>query len=339
MVINLTLDDLRKNIDRIDEEILNSLAKRKKLIKEIATLKKSMKIPVLDKGREKLVLDNLKKKAKENKLDADLVASIYSLIFENSKIEQEIENSDKKCRIKEIGLIGFGRFGRLAAGYLSENFKVCVFNKDNYKSNLKNIIFSKLEDVCKKEVIMLAVPISDLNEILKKIRNLVKKDALIIDVCAVKEYPVKLMQKMLSKNTQILATHPLFGPDSASGSLVGRKIVLCRTRINDKLYNEVKSFLKGKGLVVIESTPKEHDEQIAKSLALTHFIGRALIEMKAANAAIDTQGYKNLIKIINTVQNDTIQLFQDMNHYNKYAKKVRDDFITSVNTVDKRIRK
>ena len=289
MVISLKIDNLRAEIDKIDGEILDNLAKRKNLTREIASLKKLIKIPVLDKNREKLILDNLKKKARENNIDADLIDSIYRLIFEKSRIEQEAENSDKKCRIKEIGLIGFGRFGRLAANYLSEYFKVYVFNKNNYKLNAKNIIFSKLEDVCKKEIVMLAVPVSELKNVLEKIRNLIKKDALVIDVCAVKEYPVRLMQEMLPKNTQILATHPLFGPDTASDSLSGRKIVVCRTRINDRLYSEVKLFMKGRGLVVIESTPEEHDEQIAKSLVLTHFIGRALIGMKASNIAIDTQ--------------------------------------------------
>ena len=50
------------------------------------------------------------------------------------------------------------------------------------------------------------------------------------------------------------------------------------------------------GLVVIESTPEDHDKQIAVSLALTHFIGRALSEFGAGPLEIDTEGYSRLLQ-------------------------------------------
>ena len=157
-MINL-IEDLRKAIDELDEEILNNLTKRKSIVKEIAALKKSMKVPVLDKEREIQVLENLRNKAREYGLNIELIDSIYSLIFDNSRIEQDIENSDSKCTIKEIGLIGFGRFGKLAAKYLSEDFKVHVFHKSksSEKSKIKNIIFSALGDVCRKDIVIIAL--------------------------------------------------------------------------------------------------------------------------------------------------------------------------------------
>ncbi len=339
MVINL-IDELRKAIDELDEEILNNLSKRKSIVKEIAKLKKSMKIPVLDKGREMQLRENLKNKAKENRLNVELIDSIYSLIFENSRIEQEIENSDNPCPIKEIGLIGFGRFGRLAAKYLSQDFKVYVFHKskNNQDAKEKNIVFSSLNEACKKEAVIIAVPISELENTLKDAKKFLKKNALVIDVCSVKEYAVSMMEKILPSNVQILATHPLFGPDSAGESLFGRKIVLCRVKMHNGLYNQAKSFLKSKGIAVIEATPKEHDEQMAKSLVLTHLIGRALIEMKAGNLDIDTRGYRDLIKILDTVKNDSMQFFEDINKYNKYAAEVRKKFTQSLKNVEARLK-
>ena len=331
----LGIDELRKSVDSVDREILKNLAKRKELVKEIAALKKSMKIPVNDSAREKSVLDSLKKQAKENGLSQELIDSIYNLVFENSKIEQEIKNSDYKCRIKEIGLIGFGRFGRLAAKYLSEDFRVYVTNKNNKINSQKNIIPSTLDQVCKKPVVIIAVPISEFENTLKNAEPLLKKDSLVIDVCSVKEHPASLMKKILPKSVQVLGTHPLFGPDTASDSIVGRKIVLCKARINTNLHELIKSFLKSKGLVVIETTPREHDRQIAKSLVLTHMIGRALIGMKAGNVDIDTMGYRALIKILDTVRNDSLQLFQDMNRYNRFAKKERQKFIGSLERLNK----
>ena len=68
-------------------------------------------------------------------------------------------------------------------------------------------------------------------------------------------------------------------------------------------------------------TAREHDEQIATSLALTHLIGRTLSESGATQLDIDTEGYKRLLHILEVVERDTWQLFTDMHHYNPYAGK------------------
>lgn len=337
-MINL-IEKLRKSIDEIDGRIIKNLAERKNLVMKIAALKKSMKLPVHDSKREKSMLESLKKSARDSGLDEDLIGSIFNLIFENSRLEQEIRNSVQKCRIKEIGLIGCGRFGKLAARYLSEDFRVHVFDRNNKFGGKKNIVASALGEACKKNIVVLAVPISEFENTLKDAAPLINKSTLVIDVCSVKEYPAKLMRKLFAKNIRVLATHPLFGPDSASDSLAGRKIALCRVRVDDGLYNQVKAYLKSKGLAVIETTPQEHDMQMAKSLVLSHLIGRALIEMKAGNLEIDTRGYRDLVKIVDAVRHDSLQLFEDMNHYNRFSKKSRKEFIKSMLNVEKRLEK
>ena len=140
-----------------------------------------------------------------------------------------------------------------------------------------------LSQACTQTTVVLAVRTPEIKNTLNNIKNLLKNDSVVIDVCSVKEYPVKLMKNILPKNVQILATHPMFGPDTAHGSLEGRKIVLCRVRIDNKSYLQIKRFLESKQLSVIEATPKQHDREIAKSLVLTHFIGRALFDMKASS--------------------------------------------------------
>jgi prephenate dehydrogenase len=138
----------------------------------------------------------------------------------------------------------------------------------------------------------------------------------------------------LPDTVDILATHPMFGPDSAARSLAGHKIVLCPERIAPARYQKIKQWLSDSELVVIETTPEEHDRQIAVSLALTHFIGRSLSEFGANPLKIDTEGYKRLLHILGVVTNDTWQLFEDMNRYNPYAREIRQAFIKAVQRVN-----
>jgi prephenate dehydrogenase len=143
------------------------------------------------------------------------------------------------------------------------------------------------------------------------------------------------MKRMLPKDIEILGTHPLFGPDSASSTLKGKKIVVCGVRIEDKKYNKIKSYLEKLGLIVIETTPQKHDEESAKSLVLTHFIGRSLLRFGAKKMDVDTEGYNRLMSILETVSKDSWQLFVDMNRHNRFAKKMRTQFIQAMKQTDK----
>jgi prephenate dehydrogenase len=218
-----------------------------------------------------------------------------------------------------IGIIGFGRFGKLTAGYLAEDFDVFVFNRTDKSTEIKKTGARKasLKTVCQQKIVILCVPISTFKEVLVEIGPLLKRDVLVVDA--------------------ILATHPIFGPDSASDSLKDQKIFLSPIRIGKKQYQKIKTYLASKELVLIESTPEDHDEQIAISLALTHFIGRTLSEYGAARLGIDSEGYKRLLHILEVVEHDTWQLFYDMHRYNPYAKEKRAAFMQAMQKINEQI--
>jgi prephenate dehydrogenase len=238
-----------------------------------------------------------------------------------------------------IGIIGFGRFGKLAVRYLAEEFDVVVYHRTDKSAEITRAgaRAASLETVCRQDIVIPCVPISVFQEFLQDIAPLLRPDTLVVDVCSVKEYPVRLMIDILPQTVSILATHPMFGPDSASDSLEGGKICLCEVRIAKKNYRNIKAYLESKGLVVVEATPQEHDEQIATSLSLTHFIGRTLSEYGAKQLDIDTEGYKRLLHILEVVERDTWQLFLDMHHYNGYAKEKRIAFMDVMQDINSRL--
>lgn len=242
----------------------------------------------------------------------------------------------------KIGFIGFGRLGHHLCKFLSQDFDVYVYDKLDLKDKIQSIgaTPATLEEVCHCQVVIPFVPISAFENIMQEISPLLTKEQLLIDVCSVKEYPVDLMKKYTSNKVSILGTHPMFGPDSTKETLFGSKIVLCKVRLKNKRYQEIKSYLEKHGLKVIETTPAEHDEQISHSLVLTHMIGRTLIEYKAEKILdVDTLGYRRLMKILGVVENDSWQLFEDMNDYNRFAKKTRDEFMNALTQVISKVEK
>ena len=240
------------------------------------------------------------------------------------------------CR---IGILGFGRFGRLMARNLAVDFdvRVCdpaVVDTDVLSTGARP---ADLAAVGNCGVVALAVPISRMQDALTQIRPHLTAGSLVVDVCSVKERPVRWMQELLPEDVGILGTHPMFGPDSAADSLQGRKIVLCRVRLEAERYEKIRRYLGSKGLAAIETSPAEHDRQIAVSLALTHFIGRALAGMGAMPQAIDTEGYRRLLRILEVVENDTWQLFEDMNRFNSHAGKARQAFLDALEAIERKL--
>lgn len=240
----------------------------------------------------------------------------------------------------KVGIIGFGRLGKLIARYLKEDADVIVCDLSDVSKEAKEmgVQTGTLEDVCQCPIVIPFVPISEFENLMIQIKDKLNPKSLLVDVCSVKELPVNAMLKHLPKNIQILATHPMFGPDSARETVFGHKIVLCPVRIEDKLLNDIKRYLNGHGLKVIETTAEEHDRQISHSLVLAHFIGRTLMDTGAERQEIETLGYKRLMKILGVVQNDSWQLFVDMNKYNRFADQARARFIGSLTAIDQKLR-
>lgn len=75
---------LRKEIDTIDNQILNLLAKRFELVKTIGKLKNIHGLTIVDKDREEEKMENLSKKAKTLKVDPKFIASLWKKIFSHS---------------------------------------------------------------------------------------------------------------------------------------------------------------------------------------------------------------------------------------------------------------
>ena len=85
----MELEEIRKEIDKVDNEIISLLARRKSLSREVGRLKKTKNKPVFDKKREIELITQINEKAKELGLEEDFVVSLYDISLEDSKKEQE----------------------------------------------------------------------------------------------------------------------------------------------------------------------------------------------------------------------------------------------------------
>ena len=239
---------------------------------------------------------------------------------------------------KEIGLIGFGNFGRFISNHLQNYFKIFVYdfiknNKENYNDN---IVFSTLEDVVNKDLLILSLPVQYLEDCLIKIKDIIKKDCLVFDVCSVKIKPIDLMLKYLPETTEIIGTHPLFGPQSAKDGIKNLNIVL--TDVRSTRFEEVKKFLNEKfELNILVKDKDEHDKTMAVVQGLTHFIAKGLKEIEIFDTPLKTVSYQNLLNFYKILENETDALFHTIQNENPYTRAIREKFVEKLIEIEKKI--
>ena len=227
-----------------------------------------------------------------------------------------------------IGLIGFGAFGRLIALHLKDHFRIYAYDPtgpDTCSGDTKGITSTSLSVAASCPVVILAVPVQELERTVKAISQELRPGSLVLDVGSVKVVPAAIMRGGLPEDVEIVATHPLFGPQSAAGAIRGLKIAVCQIR--GTRGRSVAAFLRRVlGLKVILTTPEAHDREAAVVQGLTHLIAKVLVQMEPLPTRMTTRSFDLLMQSVNMVRHDAPEVFQAIERSNPYSQDVRRRF-------------
>ena len=89
------MDDLRDDIDRVDEVLVRLLNERARVACEIGRLKKDLGIEVYQPEREKQVIAHVRGVAAEGPLGADAIARLFERIIDEARrLERRVVHGD-----------------------------------------------------------------------------------------------------------------------------------------------------------------------------------------------------------------------------------------------------
>ncbi len=237
-------------------------------------------------------------------------------------------NNNSRSQNASLGIVGFGAFGQLAARHLGQHFETTAYDPSpNFAVAAKQlgVHLSSLRSLSRADVILIAAPVSSFEQVVGKIAVACKPGALIVDVGSVKVVPSEIMRRRLPNNVDIVATHPLFGPQSAMEGVEGLKIAVCP--IQGKRHARLAAFLRmALGLTVIMTTPEDHDQEAAVVQGLTHLIAKVLLRMGPLPTRMTTKSFDLLSEAIAMVQDDPPEVFEAIEKANPYAETVRKQF-------------
>lgn len=234
--------------------------------------------------------------------------------------------------MKTALIVGYGRFGELLADLCEGYFDVSITDESEIRCELakkKNHKVVTISEASHFDIIFIAVPISIFKSTCTQLAKLINNEQLIADVCSVKVYPAKIMQEMFSCNP-LIATHPMFGPDSAKDGLTNLQVVVCPLRGSAEDSFVIKDFWSSKGATVIESSPEQHDQDTAYSQAFTYSIAKLINLSQIPSVRFVTRSFLAIAEVARLSANDTDQLFHDMLFYNPYYSTMKQKFEESM---------
>ena len=126
----MTLDELRQQLDQLDQQLLQIIAERQSTSREIARVKRATGYPTRDYGREREVMLGARSYAQNLGVSPDVAETVMRLLIRSSLTTQEqasvaAQASGSGRRALVIG--GAGKMGAWFAQFLgSQGFEVEV---------------------------------------------------------------------------------------------------------------------------------------------------------------------------------------------------------------------
>lgn len=239
-----------------------------------------------------------------------------------------------------IGLIGMGDFGAFMLSYLSPYYSVFIYDALKDISSFENgetVQQASLETVAQQDIVILAMPVQCLGQVISDISAIVRPGALVMDVCSVKQEPARLLLDGFSQEIDLVSLHPLFGPQTGAQGIEGLRVSVCNLR--GKRHMDVICFLQQKlKLQTIESTPEQHDRQMAYVQGLTHLMSKILVEMNLPPMEQTTRTFDYMMQMMESVRYDSNQLFRAIENRNAFVQKAKEDFFQAARVIEERLK-
>jgi prephenate dehydrogenase len=237
--------------------------------------------------------------------------------------------------IQTVGIIGLGSFGRFMATLLPKDVKIYGYD-GALTSEVPDVEMADLSVVVSSDVVILAVPLDSYATVLERIKPILNPETLLVDICSVKVKSAALLAQVVPGHTNLLVTHPLFGPQSAGKGTKGHTLIV--THSSGKRADSVLTYAElALGLNVQHMSNEAHDRAMAEVHVLTFFTARALSNTNIGHAPFQTPSFQMLLDLVAFDKKHSEELFQTIQNGNPFADEVRQKLVASFQSLEKEL--
>jgi chorismate mutase/prephenate dehydrogenase len=253
------LEQIRGQIDVLDSQLVDLLAKRAKLTREVGKYKSQTGLPIYVPKREAELIEKRRAEAELKGVPPALVEDLLRRIMRESYQTQNHQYLCTKPELEKIVVVG-------GAGALGSVF-VEMFQRSGYQVDvLEQQDWPNAKEIfAGAGLVIVAVPIIITEHIIAGLTHL-PDTCILADITSIKSKPLAAMLK--AHRGPVVGLHPMFGPDVPS--LVKQVVVICHGR-GQQEYAWLIEQMRIWGAVLQESSAQEHDEAMAFIQVMRHF--------------------------------------------------------------------
>ncbi|MGY4677051.1 bifunctional chorismate mutase/prephenate dehydrogenase [Pasteurella sp. P03HT] len=255
------LKELRAKIDQVDRELLQLLATRLDLVKQVGEVKHQHGLPIYVPEREAEMLKDRREEAEALGISADLIEDVLRRVMRESYTrENQFGFKTVNPAVRKIVIVGGrGKLGSLFARYfMLSGYQVEVLEQEDWQC-AANILKET-------DVVIVSVPIAKTVETITRLQPFLTENMLLADLTSVKRAPLTAMLNV--HNGAVVGLHPMFGPDIAS--MAKQVIVRCDGRFAER-YQWLIEQMQMWGATCYAVDADEHDHSMTYVQALRHF--------------------------------------------------------------------
>lgn len=254
----MDIQNLRDEIDQLDIQLVELLAKRQKVTTAVGAYKKQVGKPIYDPIREAELIAKRRELAASLDVSPDLIEDLLRRIMRES---YQSQHNAYRCLNPDAKVLVVGGEGALGRRFVD------MFQRSGYAVDIfdKNDWHRAEELVAGKQLILLSVPITLTEQVIERLPEL-PENCVLADVTSLKFSP---LQAMLNKHSgPVVGLHPMFGPDVPN--FVKQVVVVCHGRDNQQ-YDWLLEQIKLWGAVIQVDDAQQHDKSMQLIQAMRHF--------------------------------------------------------------------
>jgi chorismate mutase/prephenate dehydrogenase len=269
-----SLADLRARLDVIDHELLQLVAERQSLGKQIAEVKRAAGQPTRDFRREREVLLKARRDAEALGVSPALAESLLQSLIRGSLTTQEqarVASQGRGSGRSALVIGGRGKMGHWVADFLAaQGFAVTVADPSGEVAGYEYVADWKTSDL-QHDLIVVATPIRIANDVLAELAER-RPRGIVFDIGSLKTPLRSGLEKLRAAGCHVTSVHPMFGPDTEL--LSGRHVIFIDLGDAAALA-EARALFGSTMADLVVMGLDEHDRLIAFVLGLSHALNIA----------------------------------------------------------------
>jgi len=323
----MTLEELRRQLDTLDGELLALIAKRQAASREIAAAKRATGYPTRDYQREREVILGVRAKAEALGLPGELAEDVLRLLIRSSLTTQEqarvaAQGAGSGRRALVIG--GAGKMGGWFVQFLgSQGFAVQVADPKGAAPGIPVVAdWRAIDDLDAFDFIVVATPLSASGAILSELA-LRRPRGVVFDLGSLKSPLRGGLHALKAAGVKVTSLHPMFGPSTEL--LSDRHVIFVDMGSPEALEAARSLFVHTMAEQVVMGLD-EHDRLIAYVLGLSHALNIAFFTALAESgeaaprlARLSSTTFDAQLDVATDVSEESPDLYFEIQALNDYG--------------------